>query len=376
MPDASRQVILVLAGGQALGAYQAGAYQALHEHGIRPDWIAGASIGALNAALIIGNAPEARIDRLRQFWTMVEEFSKADPSRSLRSLGSQFAKRIGALETLMVGRPGMFTPRLPGPFTAFLPGLSSDVSLYDTNPLEGSMRRLVDFDRLNDGGTRLTITAVDVETGEDVRFDSTRDRIGPDHLRASGAFLVAYPPIELDGRALVDPGLSANLPLRAVLPRPPERDTLCIAVDLMSPNGPRPKSLGDSIHRLQDLIFSNQSRHMIESLQETHRLRHANRALASKQSAAAGKASATAGPGGAAVESGAVTLLHLVYTNPERETAAKAFDFSSDSIRERWSAGYRDMNAGLNYLESGALVADGSGFTAYRYGGDVLSRYD
>jgi NTE family protein len=352
-----KRLTLALAGGNALGAYQAGAYQALHERGLRPDWIAGASIGAINGAIIAGNAPENRVEKLKQFWTQAEQFGKPDPAAGQKGASSRFTRRAAVMQAFVAGRPGLFTPRLPGLWSAW-PGMPNDVSLFDTRPLLDTLRRCVDFDRLNRGPVRLTATAVDVETGEDVAFDSDEGPIEPEHLRASAAFPVAYPPVEVNGRVFVDPAVSANMPLRVLLATPPAEDTLCLALDLVSPAGARPGSLAEAAKRAHDLVFVNQAKHTIESLGREYRLLQTIRELS--------------GPDPTAAPAGSVTLVHIAYAEVANETAAKMFDYSAASVGERWTAGRRDMEAALDRLPD---VGAGSAFQAFRYRSGQLSPY-
>ncbi|RZM17867.1 MAG: patatin-like phospholipase family protein, partial [Sphingomonas sp.] len=232
-PDAERagaardfDVVLVLSGGNALGAFEAGVYEALHEHSLQPDWIIGASIGAINGALITGSAPDRRIETLRTFWRPAP--SGAPPLPWLSALEtSRRTNAVGWSATL--GRPGIFGPLM----SSLTPWTDNQPSIFETNQLVTTLEKLVDFDCLNMSQCRYTATAVDLETGDDVIFDSAAMQVGPDHVRASAALPVAFPPVEIDGRWLVDGGLSANLPLDPVLSEPPPRPTLCIAVDLL-----------------------------------------------------------------------------------------------------------------------------------------------
>lgn len=263
----SGNLYLVLSGGNALGAYQAGAYEALHEQGIEPTRVAGASIGAINGAIIAGNAPDDRVPRLRQFWRLAEQFGKSDPlSKTPPRPAALTQKRAAATQTIMSGRPGLFSPRIPGLLSTF-PWVPNDVSAFDTAPLLRTLHKLVDFTILNTGDMRLTVTTTNIETGEEFSFDTAVSPITAEHLKASAAFLVAFPPVEIGNHMLIDPGLSANLPLRAVLSEPPETDALCLAVDLFPMCGARPRSLGDALLRAQDVLFAAQSRHAIIELQ-------------------------------------------------------------------------------------------------------------
>ena len=299
-------VVLVLSGGNALGAFEAGVYEALHEHGLQPDWIIGASVGAINGALIAGSAPERRIDTLRTFWRPALSGAMTPPWRSVLET-SRRTSAVGWAATL--GRPGIFGPML----SALTPWRDNQPSIFETNQLATTLETLVDFSRLNAGPCRYTATAVDLETGDDVVFDSAAIQICSDHIRASAALPVAFPPVEINGRWLVDGGLSANLPLDPVLSDPPPRATLCIAVDLLPLNGPKPATLGEAASRMQDLIFAAQSRRSIDRWKAAY----------------------------TGHEGITLSLVRLAYTEQEEEVAGKALDFSGPTVEQRWSAGYR-----------------------------------
>jgi NTE family protein len=320
---------LVLSGGNALGAYQAGVYEALHAADIVVDRVAGASIGAVNAALIAGNAPEQRLDRLRTFWRPGVEAVGPGPLDDWR-------RSAAVAWTLAAGREGMFVPRL-GQWSADLP------SLYDTRPMAETLARLVDLDRLNAGRPRFQATAVDVETGEDVLFDTARAPLTPDQLRASGGLIPVFPPVEVDGRALVDAGISANLPLDGVLDDVPAEGIVCVAVDLLPLAAPRPRELSAVAERIQDLTFATQSR----------------RTIAAWQRIAAERVR-----GGGSFPP--VTLVHLLYADQADEVAGKAFDFSPASLAARWQRGLRDGTAVVEALRTGAIATDRPGLSVHR----------
>jgi NTE family protein len=314
-------IVLILGGGNALGAFEAGVYEALHEHHLFPDWIIGASIGAINGALIAGVEVDRRLETLRAFW-------RPNPTGIYDRVGYWFpdfvenGRRSAAVSlTLMAGRPDAFRP--------IFPGLSSSwherVALFDTDQLASALNRMVDFKRLNHGDCRFTATAVDLETGDDIVFDSFHLTIEPQHIRASAALPVAFPPIQVDGRWLVDGGLSANLPIDPLLAAPPARAVLCIAVDLLPLEAALPRTLGEAAGRMQDLIFAAQSRRSLARWQAEYSDRN----------------------------DVSITLFKLAYGDQEREIAGKAMDFSGPTIRERWSAGFEAANRLIAGLESG-----------------------
>lgn len=330
---------LVLSGGNALGAYQAGAYEALHDRGLEPDWIAGASAGAINGAVICGNRPDQRIARLESLWRTVGSGSERDP----RASGvMEEARRAGAaLMTLAAGHPGMFVPRhLFGPW--WNPFANPEPSsLYDATPLVGTIDRLVDFELLNQGPPRFSATAVDIETGEDVCFDTRTHRLEMAHLRASSALLPVFSPVEVGGRLLGDAGISVNLPLDVVLSEAFERPLLCIAVDLLPLRGPRPTSLGETVLRMQDLLFATQSRRALAAWQAIFDER-VHRGMA-----------------------GSVTILHVAYTDQSSEVSGKAFDFSAKSAAARWRSGHADVADAISELDGGRIEIGRPGLTVY-----------
>ena len=325
-PSSDRDTALVLAGGNALGAYHAGAYEVLHERGIKPDWVVGASMGAVTAAIVVGNAPEDRVAKLRQFWDEATQHTSLSVTDLLKP--RQIYNGMHAMLTLAWGRPNIFQHRLPGLWSA-LPWAPNDVALFDHSPLLGTLNRLVDFDRLNSSETRLTVACVDVETGEEVYFDTAHQTVGAEHILASTSILPAFPPVEVDGRLLCDIGFTNNLPLDPLFVSEPTRDLVCIALDLFGLQAPRPKSLDAVLERANDLIFASAARRAIAGLQREYVLRQQLESDGPK-----------------------VTLLHLVYQSGADQLAAKSFDFSPSSIRDRWMAGSRDMTRGSDWLAS------------------------
>lgn len=336
MTEKTRDLAMVFAGGNAIGAYHAGAYEVLHDHGLRPDRVVGASIGAVTAAIVAGNAPEDRVAKLRMFWDEATQATGLGPNGPLKP--RQTYNGLHALLALAWGRPSIFGHRVPGPWSA-LPWMPNDVALFDNAPLLRTLERLVDFERLNRGDTRLTVACVDVETGDEVYFDTSREVVGPRHILASTAIMPAFPPVEIDGRLLCDAGYTNNLPLDPIFEAEPERGLLCIALDLFSLRAPRPASLDAVLERANDLIFASPPRRAIAGLRREYGLRE------------------RLDPNGPSV-----TLLHLVYQAGADELAAKSFDFSPSSIRDRWTAGGLDAIRGLE-----ALAPDRTGHGRFDY---------
>jgi NTE family protein len=344
---------MVLAGGIALGAYEAGAYAALHDGGgPLPDWTLGSSIGAVTAAIIAGNAPEHRIARLRQFWQTVT----TDPTPvasfwfGIPDAGAwrQAHNQASVLETLFLGRPGIFRPRLsPGPRLG-----AGDVSaLYDLAPLRAQLLELIDFDRLNQGSVRLSLCTTDVVTGERVVFDTGRGmQVGPEHVVASCALLPLFAPVEIEGRLLGDGGLASNAPLDLVLDDPASDGSLCFVIDLFAPEGSRPHTLGASLSRAGDLAFGNQSRRLLEAQEREQRLRavigHLGKTLPPELRGDPAIAAMLAEGRLRRTE-----MHYLAYRAGLDEAGfAKVFDFSRATLADRWRAGEEAMQAVLQTL--------------------------
>jgi NTE family protein len=262
-------VALVLQGGGALGAYQAGVYQALHEAGIRPNWIAGISIGAINAALIAGNPPERRVERLQAFWETISSSAILPLPRSLMEYTTQFrpsdptlrslANTNSAMRAIIEGQQGFFTPRIPSPWLRAA-GSEGATSFYDTSPLRTTLAELIDFDRLNSAAVRIGLGVVDVATGNLSYFDNRTTRLRPEHIMASGSLPPGFPAIEIDGHSYWDGGVVSNTPLSHVLRTKPRRDTLALQVDLWSARGPVPRHIGDVLTRQKDIQYSSRTR--------------------------------------------------------------------------------------------------------------------
>jgi len=325
-------VVLILSGGNALGAFEAGVYEALHGHGLFPDWIIGASIGAINGALIAGSPVDQRIAALHAFWRP-DSHGSEEQSAWIPPPIEDMRRTAAVNRTLLSGRPGIFGPLL----SSLMPWSACQTSLFETDQLAATLERMVDFDLLNEGACRFTATAVDLATGDDVVFDSTSERIQAQHVRASAALPVTFPPVEVDGRWLVDGGLSANLPLDPFFAAPPPRPVLCIAVDLLPLSQPLPRTIGEAASRMQDLIFAAQSRRTIARWQAIY----ASRTEVS------------------------IALVRLAYAGQESEVAGKAMDFSGLTVRQRWSSGHLAASGVLARIESGALPIGAPGLNIF-----------
>lgn len=328
-------VSLVLAGGVALGAYQAGALATLLDAGGPvPDTVAGVSIGAVNAVLFAGNPPERRVAALSAFWdaAAIAPFGFGWPRPAGETETWRHAVNWAhVLGTRLFGRSGLFRPRLPS--------LRDEpaASLYDLGPLRRRLAEHVDFDRLNGGPLRVVVGVTDLETGRPVAFDTgAGTAISPDHVLASCGFIPDFPPVEIDSRLYGDGCLSANAPIGAAMAAAPDdRDALCLLIDLFAPEGPRPRGIEAAASRRWDLVFGNQTRSTVEAVLRERELRRRS-----------------AGPDAAAVRG--LTLVHLCHEPAAYEAGPeRPFDFSRASLEDRRAAGARDMSEALRVLADG-----------------------
>ena len=348
--SAKPRVALVLQGGGALGAYQAGVYQALHEHGLTPDWVVGTSIGAINAALIAGNEHEVRLAHIKEFWDLVAHQDLID-MRHVPDQTRRFNIMLTTVDSLARGVPGFYSPRWGSPFYAGLPVASEQASFYDTGPLEQTLTRLVDLECLNrTSGVRLTVSAINVRCGRLDSFDTIHHDVTIRHVMASGALPPGFPPVRIDGDLYWDGGLYSNTPLELVLADEPRVNTVCFMVDLWSAEGPEPQSMEQVHTRQKDVMYASRSRRHIDAYLRGHKLRRLVRMLREKVPEGALSAEEKA-----AVERvGTDTTIHivrLVYAGRDWQMASKDFNFSRGSIEWRWDQGYRDA---LRAIEIGA----------------------
>ncbi|HVN01016.1 MAG TPA: patatin-like phospholipase family protein [Caulobacteraceae bacterium] len=333
------QVVLVFQGGGALGAYQAGVYQALHEAGVEPDWVIGTSIGAINASLIAGNEPKDRLPRLREFWRRMKHGVLTQLAGSLPLIGPLAANGM----TVTTGLDGFFRPN-PWAFLGMHAPLGSeDAGYYSTEPLGDTLADLVSAERLNACAPRLTVGAANVQTGEMRYFDSRDTELTLRHVMASGALPPAFPAIRIDGELYWDGGILSNTPVEAVFDDNPRRSGLVFAVHVWSPNGPEPDSIWKVMSRQKDLQYSSRAVSHIARQKQLHRLRHVISELAQRLPDEERKRPEVK----ALTAYGCPTRMHVVrlLAPPlQGEDHAKDIDFSPEGIRSRWDAGYADTN--------------------------------
>jgi len=400
-------IALLLQGGGALGAYQAGVYQALSEAGLHPDWVAGISIGAINSALIAGNPPEARVEKLRKFWELVtmtplwsgagqlatavknggmrdlmehatgaaasiggtsptllastqrtgdlHEFWNHIATNLLSSwpprgdLARGLANQISAGLALVRGAPGFFAPRLPIPWLQPA-GTLEATSYYDNSELKATLERLVDFDRINAGDIRFSIGAASVSTGNFVYFDNTTHTIGPDHVMASGALPPGFPAIEIEGEHYWDGGLVSNTPLQWVLESETRQDTLAFQVDLWSARGAFPRTMAEVATRQKEIQYSSRTRANSDRFKYTQKLRNALSSLLQKlpDELKDSREVAVLSP---LANRKVYNLVQLIYRSKQYEGDSKDYEFSRASMEDHWRAGYHDTARTLRHRE-------------------------
>jgi len=340
VPSADEECILVLQGGGALGAYQAGVFESLSRVYREPTWVAGISIGAINAALITGNPAQARVGRLREFWQLVTSALPAPPIAA-GAHAREGLNEASANQVMLFGVPGFFKPRFPpAPFQPR--GSPGAISYYDTTPLRETLERLVDFDRINSGPVRLSVGAVNVRSGNFEYFDSAKQTIDARHIMASGALPPGFAPVEIDGEHYWDGGLVSNTPLQYVLDQPGKRRRTVFQVDLFAATGALPATLPEVTEREKDIRFSSRTR-----MNTTNELDRQVIAQAAKRLIAKLPPEWRGDPDLRALSrvrcESAVDVVHLIYRSKHYESQSKDYEFSRLSMQEHWDAGRADM---------------------------------
>jgi len=340
------KLVLVLQGGGALGAYQAGAYEALAEAGLAPDWVAGISIGAINAAIIAGNPPERRVERLRRFWQRTSLWLMGEPYAAGRDARVAFNQASAAIAVAW-GVPGLFAPRFLSPLLE-PPGTREALSFYDTRPLANSLAELVDFDVVNAGPVRLSVGAVNVRTGNFAYFDTERETVRAAHVMASSALPPGFPPIEIDGEAYWDGGLVSNTPLQYVLEWDGPREDACIfQIDLFSARGPLPRTMRDVAMREKDIRYSSRTRLNTDVVRAMQPLRQAAARLVAKLPPELRQDPDAAFLADAGSDA-AITIVHLINRRGVSDTESLDYEFSRLTVEEHWQSGREDVRKTLS----------------------------
>lgn len=348
-------IALLLQGGGALGAYQGGVYEGLANAGIFPDWVAGISIGAVNAAIIAGNPPETRVKNLRKFWEVITTVFPWDqpyvadsplfPEGAVRGL----LNGMSAYSALMNGAANFFAPRLPPPWLE-KSGSPGATSYYDTSVLRATLEDVIDFERINKNEMRLSVGSVNVRTGNFLYFDSTTHKIGPEHIMASGALPPGFPAVEIEGEYYWDGGLVSNTPLLWVVDNLHHQNLLAFQIDLWSAEGAFPQDLNDVATRQKEIQFSSRTRANTDRFRYAHKI---HRAIAEHLATLPQSLKDT--PEAKLMNTLAsrkvCNLVHLIYRTKKYERVSKDFEFSRLSMSDHWRAGYRDTLLTLSHPE-------------------------
>jgi NTE family protein len=362
-----QRVALMLQGGGALGSYQVGVYKALAQADCHPSWVCGVSIGAINGAIIAGNPPAKRVERLEEFWSLITS-RPGWPSSDVQAMQpmaqmTQMAQMGSALAAMVVGQPGFFSPRMVNPWLGMSQG-DAATSLYDSSQLRETLLRLVDFDLLNSGATRLSVGAVHVPTGNQVYFDTAKERIEPEHIMASGALPPALPMVTIKGEQYWDGGIVSNTPLQYLLDQDEDLSTLVFQVDLFGALGKAPQTMPQVLARQKDITYSSRTRQASSAFKRILALRH--QLADALQRVPANRLR----PGEAALmrdyaDAGVVKLVQLIYQSKGFESDSKDYEFSRASMLSHVEAGYADTAATLVDPRSLERPTDAQGVAEY-----------
>ncbi|MCC2597680.1 patatin-like phospholipase family protein [Pusillimonas sp. MFBS29] len=365
-------IALVLQGGGALGAYQAGVFQGLHEAGIEPGYLSGISIGALNTAIIAGNPPEARVARLKEFWETICQPNfglSMNPfvEQSLFNLNDPMRQTISAWHAgsaLLNGQKGFFQPRFP-PAPQNMPGDPRSASYYDTSALKDTLERLCDFDRINAQTQHVSVGAVNVRNGNLVYFDNFKIQLRAEHFMASGALPPAFAAVEIDGEYYWDGGLVSNTPLTEILDSRPLRDTLVFQVDLWSARGSVPSNMSEVSDRIKDIRYSSRTRMVTDQLRWSQYLRHMLQHILDDLPEEARASNPYFPIAQDLACSKRYNVIHLIYRNQAYEKHYKDFEFGLATMRGHWDSGLRDIRHTLDNPDRLAMPENASGFVTH-----------
>ena len=343
-PHGYDRVIYLLQGGGALGSYQVGVCEALLNYGCIPDWLIGTSIGAINSAIIAGNAPADRVKKLKEFWQMI-----ASPIPTIQWFESNYAleeisKSYSALWTLTFGQSGFFKPRLFNPWFT-VSRYPDQISFYDTSELKYKLEKFVNFDLINQKKVRLTLAALCVEGGQLIYFDNTKQIIGPEHVMASSALPPGFPAVRIAGKNYWDGGLSSNTPFNAVLQEEIPDKILCIMAHLFSYHERTPATLGEILKLKKDIEFSSRYHQIINYMCEIQKLHNILHAIIQSEPDIAKKNNIKD-----IVKLSypiAMNVVRFHYRDYPSNLWAKDFDFSPESLLEHYRTGYQDVSEAL-----------------------------
>jgi NTE family protein len=361
-PDRCDRVALVLQGGGALGAYQAGVYQALHEAGLEPDWISGVSIGGINAAIIAGNKPEDRLEALSEFWRRITD-RKLWLWSPDGDIFRQWRNAYSAVTSMMFGQPGFFSPHKINPWF-MAPGAADATSYYDTEPLRETLSEIVDFGLINSRKHRFSVGAVNVQSGNFIFFDNSHDTILPEHVMASAALPPGFPMVKIGTEYYWDGGVVSNTPLQHLLAQDDSLNSLVFQVDLFSARGPLPRTIQDVMGREKDIVYSSRTRQVTDMFARLQRwktrayealVKVPEAELTAEQRAMRDKLA----------DLPQATILQMIYQRQVYESNARDYEFSGDSMHEHWQAGLDDTRKTLSRKDWVSIPPKGVGIVTH-----------
>jgi NTE family protein len=377
-------IALLLQGGGALGSYQAGVYEGLVDCGIQPNWVAGISIGALNCAIIAGNAPEKRVERLHDFWNticsppsltasfMPSHFASANPmgfmnammtpmNDMMQGMGQSMLSSMAAMHAIMQGQEGFFKPRMMAPGG----GAPDTTSFYDTSPLISTLEKFADFDRINSGETRVSLGVTNVATGNFAYFDTNDIKLTPKHFLASGSLPPGFPATEIDGEYYWDGGCVSNTPLEYVLGSVPRKDTLAFQVDVWSAHGPLPTDVMQVTERLKDIQYSSRTRTVTHTVNLVQTMRQALLDTIDRIPEKVREADPWFGHMVKHMMGARFNVIHLIYENKQTEGHYKDYQFSAETMHMHWQTGLHDMHETLSHPQCLDMPAEGDNFVTF-----------
>jgi NTE family protein len=377
-------IALLLQGGGALGSYQAGVYEGLVDRGIHPNWVAGISIGALNCAIIAGNAPDKRVERLHEFWNticsppsltagfMSTPFASENPmgfmnammapmNDMMQGMGQSMMSSMAAMHSIMKGQEGFFKPRMMAPGG----GAPDTTSFYDTTPILSTLEKFADFDRINSGETRVSLGATNVATGNFVYFDTKDTKLTPKHFLASGSLPPGFPATEIDGEYYWDGGCVSNTPLEYVLSSTPRKDTLAFQVDVWSAQGALPTDVMQVTERLKDIQYSSRTRTITSAISIAQSTRRALIDTVNRIPAEVKAADPWFDEMVRHMMGSRFNVIHLIYKNKQTEGHFKDYQFSAETMHMHWQTGLHDMHETLNYPECLSMPDQGENFVTF-----------
>lgn len=366
-------VAIVLQGGGALGAYQAGILEGLAEAGVEPTWLAGISIGALNTAIIAGNKPEDRVDALRGFWAEICKTNSAPYTftyinEMVKTLDPSIRKLISASaawRAIIDGQNGFFKPRFPMPIPFINAAKPDKLSYYSLDNLKPTLSKYVDFDLVNNGGLRVSVGAVNIITGNFTYFDNTKDELRAEHFIASGALPPGFPAVEIDGEYYWDGGLVSNTPLSEVLNDKNRKNTLVFQIDLWSARGELPKNLLDIAERSKDIQYSSKTRLITDTMAEQHKNRILIKELLQYIPEEVKKSSDWCKEAESIAEDVLTNVIQLIYKDKNFEGHYKDYEFSAATMQEHWLSGLLDIRETFKNADWFRLPSIEEGFVTH-----------